>query len=668
MQQASPELLSGLNDAQAEAVQTTTGPLLINAGPGSGKTLALTRRHAYILETEDVPASRTCAVTFTNKAALEMKLRLRALIGDEAASATMGTFHSLCARILRQSGEHIGVPPQFVIYDETDTRQSIKRIIKNLTGETADPGQTDEAMRMISNAKNVGETSAQCALDSENRDIYAAYEEILWRSDALDFDDLLLRTMLLMDNSPPIAEALAERYAFVMVDEFQDASAMQYRIAARLAAVHGNICVVGDPDQSIYGWRQSDIRNFLTFRSEFPNTAEIMLTTNYRSSANVIKTASALMTHAEYPQGYGRKKLTGVKPTGDAVTFSEADDEDDEAEMIIAKARELDGTYALSEMAVCYRTNAQSRALEAACNNADMPYRVVGGPKFYQRTEIKDILSYLRLIANPHDDMSFLRIVNTPRRGIGARSLSRVMDTARSAGVSAYTVAEDQNALSEAGLPTRAANSLAEFTGTISYIDDLMNEKQATLGEITRQLIFQTGYREYIQSGTDDRANDRIENIEELLAQTDLATGKTPRAALGEFIERVSLDSDEPGPHAENDRLTLTTIHQTKGMEWPVVLVAGLNEGTLPHSRSLEDEDVEEERRLCYVAATRAMDTLHLFRPLTRRITGREPQKISRFVAEMKLAVPTTRRARGGNRPRATRAWPQRTAAKTAIR
>ncbi|MCY4654920.1 MAG: ATP-dependent helicase, partial [Dehalococcoidia bacterium] len=287
--------LADLNDPQKEAVTSTKGALLINACPGSGKTLVLTRRAAHILNSEDISPSRICAVTFTNKAAGEMKTRMRMLAGSDADGVTASTFHSLCARILRQYGEHIGVPPEYVIYDENDTKQSIKAIIKNTTGESPAPSEVEQAMTAISTAKNLGQTSENAVMDEELRRIYADYEETLWRSDALDFDDLLLRTILLFENSPPVADELSSRYVYVMVDEFQDASAMQYRIAARLAATYGNLCVVGDPDQSIYGWRQSDIRNFLTFREEFPDRREIMLDTNYRSSGAVIKVASNLM-------------------------------------------------------------------------------------------------------------------------------------------------------------------------------------------------------------------------------------------------------------------------------------------------------------------------------------------------------------------------------------
>ena len=640
----SPEILDGLNEAQREAVTTTSGTLLINAAPGSGKTRVLTHRLAYILATEDMSPTRLCATTFTNKAAAEMQMRVRMLVGSEADSMTIGTFHSLCARILRNYGAHIGIPPEFLIYDETDTKQSIKRILKDLTGETADPGVTDAAIAAISTAKNLGQTSSACDLDADTTEIFAAYEEALWRSDALDFDDLLARTILLMHNSPPVAESLAARYVHVMIDEFQDASAMQYRIAANLARIHHNFCVVGDPDQSIYGWRQSDIRNFLTFREEFPESREILLETNYRSTGRVIKTASELMKHAAYPKGYGRKSLSGIKPEGTRVTFHETEDEDAEAEAIIGVARRLNSDYRLSDMAVCYRTNSQSRALEAACSRMDVPYRVIGGLKFYQRAEIKDVLSYMRLLSNPHDDMSFLRIINTPRRGIGVRSIVKIMDTARASGVSAYDIAADPRAVAEADVPARAANSLAEFAETMNWLTSLMDDPTTTLRQICGEVVNQTGYLDYIRTGTDERSADRIENIDELIAQTEDVTGENPRDALGNFIERVSLESDDPDAIESEDRLTLTTIHQTKGMEWPVVMVAGMNEGTLPHQRSLDDGDAEEERRLCYVAITRAMDRLLLFRPIRRRMSGKERQKISRFVSEMNL--PTGRRRR----------------------
>ncbi len=631
-------ILSDLNKPQREAILATSGALLINAGPGSGKTLVLTRRIAHILNSADISPQRICAVTFTNKAANEMKTRITRLVGSDASQITMSTFHSLCARILRQHGEHIGVPPEYVIYDETDTKQSIKRILKDMLEQTPDPGMVDAAITSISTAKNLGLTSESADMDEDMREIYAAYEESLWRSDALDFDDLLLRTVLLFDNSPTIAESLAARYVHVMVDEFQDASSLQYRIAARLARIHGNFCVVGDPDQSIYGWRQSDIRNFLTFREEYPDRREIMLETNYRSTGAVIQTASDLMKNAVYPEGYGRKSLSGIKPQGEPVSFTFAEDEDDEAEDIMSVVRSLSDERRLNDIAVCYRTNSQSRALEAAANRADIPYRVVGGPKFYQRAEIKDVMSYLRLLANPHDDMSFLRIINTPRRGIGARSLSKVMEAAHMMGVSAYSVASDPTAINNAGLPNKASNSLAEFTETMEWLSDMMEEPESTLSGVSAQVIDQTGYRDYLSNVTDERAADRLENIDELLAQTQTITGDNARDSLGQFIERVSLESDDTDTEA-NDRLTLTTIHQTKGMEWPVVMIAGMNEGTLPHQRSLNDGDIEEERRLCYVGITRAMERLMLFRPLKRRMTGKERQLPSRFLKEMGIAV-----------------------------
>lgn len=636
---APTDLLEGLNEDQREAILHTEGALLINAGPGAGKTLVLTRRIANILNSTDVSPQRICAVTFTNKAAGEMQTRIRPLAGEDASSLTIGTFHSLCARILRTYGDHIGITGDFVIYDDTDTKQTLKRILKDVLDETPDPGILDAATGAISTAKNLGLTSETADMDADLKETFARYEEALWRSDALDFDDLLARTTLLLDNSPPVADRLASRYVHVMIDEFQDASAMQYRIAARLAAVYRNLCAVGDPDQSIYGWRQSDITNFLTFREEFPERREIMLQTNYRSSGAVIDTASQLMRSATYPQGYGRKNLTGIKEAGEKVLYAASANEDEEAEMIIDTIGDLRDSYELSDMAVCYRTNAQSRALEAACSRAEMPYRVVGGPKFYQRAEIKDVMCYLRLLANPHDDMSLIRVINTPRRGIGAASLSKLLNFSRAAGISAYKTAADPMAIADAGIPKRAGSSLAEFTETIDWLTELMNEPDASLSEVASQLVHQTGYREHIAQGTDDRAEDRLENIDELLAQTQTIQSENGAAAdLARFIEQVSLDSDNPEAEAALDRLTLTTIHQTKGMEWPVVIVAGMNEGTLPHQRSLDDGDVEEERRLCYVATTRAMDRLIFTRPLTRRMTGPAPQKESRFIKEMNLA------------------------------
>ena len=631
--------LDGLNEAQAEAVEQTSGALLINAGPGSGKTRVLTARIARLVIAEDIPADRICAMTFTNRAAREMKNRMISLIGTDVARLSMGTFHSFCARLLRRFGERIGIPRDFVIYDETDTKQTMKRIMREMLDEKPDPAQVGAAVNAISRAKNMGRTSEEFSIENRNdpvADCYAAYERRLWLSDALDFDDLLTRTLYMLDESPPIERSLALRYAHVMIDEFQDASALQYEIARRLASIHGNLCAVGDPDQSIYGWRQADIRNFERLKSEFPDAREILLETNYRSTDRILGAASALMSRAEPARGYERKALRSVKAGGRRIELAEFPDEDAEARAAVGMAMRIMDRRGPGSVAICYRANSQSRALEAVCAEMGVPCRVMGGLKFYQRAEVKDVCAYLRLIVDPHDDASFVRVVNTPRRGVGAASVGRLLDASREAGVSAYDAAADPDLLESAGLPKKAARSLTGFVGLMDHLRRESEDQKSTLSALVEETLEQTGYMDHLAASNDERAGDRMENVQELTAQAERHESAEGAArALGEFLESASLMTDEDREEELSDRLILSTIHQTKGMEWPAVIIVGLNEGTLPHQRSIDDEDVEEERRLLYVGMTRAMEELHLFRPLKRRMNGNRKQVQSRFVRDL---------------------------------
>ena len=641
------DLLEGLNPAQREAVETVDGPLLIVAGPGSGKTRVITHRIAYLVRECGVSPYSILAMTFTNKAAREMRDRLSNLVGSYSDALTVGTFHSFCARLLRREGEHLGLSRNYSIFDDDDQMSAVR---KSLELADYDPKRYPPraVLSNISRAKSVLQDSRAMAqqavgdyFEEVTARIYRHYEELLAQNNALDFDDLLMKTVLLFREFPAVLERYQQRYTYLMVDEFQDTNIAQYQLSRQLADGHQNFCVVGDPDQSIYSWRSADVRNILNFRADYPRAKVISLGQNYRSTANILDAAKGLI--ATNGQRLDHRLFT-ENTTGEQVQVSEAYDDDEEAGKVIAEIGRLarEEGFNLGDCAVMYRVNAQSRALEEACLSQGMKYRLVGGTRFYQRREIKDLAAYLRLLYNQQDDVNLSRVINVPPRGIGAKSIQQLGDLSAARNTSLYealrlvAAAHESRSQCPARLSTRAASSVAKFTATIDRLTRLSREVEVV--KLIDLVLNESGLRKHIQD-SDDRPEERWENI---LAFRDLANefnAETPPDGLGGLLERTALVSQVDEYEDAEDSLTLITLHQAKGLEFPVVFIVGLEEGLLPHSRSMDTPDqLEEERRLCYVGMTRARQKLYLLRAFRRGFrngTGGGPAVASRFLREI---------------------------------
>ncbi len=619
------QLLSGLNDNQKEAVQTIDGPVLIIAGPGSGKTRVITHRIAYMLKHEDISPFNILAVTFTNKAANEMKSRLAVLVGDESRNIAMGTFHSICSRILRVSGGKIGIESDFVIYNNDDQIALVKRC---MASQNIDPKRfaPQAILAAISSAKSNMISPDQFSYMAHDYfgevvdRIYKPYQESLRTMNALDFDDLLLETVRLFKESADTLNYYQQKYRYVMVDEFQDTNITQYELVKLLASSHKNLCVVGDPDQSIYSWRAADIRNILNFEKDFKNCQIIELGQNYRSTKTILHVASNVIKHNR-----DRKKITlsTDNDKGDPVVVAELFDDREEANFVVRNIDEMvrnDGIK-LSDCAVMYRTNFQSRVLEEAFRRYNMPYKLVAGTSFYERKEIKDLVAYFRVIANPRDDISLLRIINTPARGIGDKTIE---DVARHAGelhLSLYGSIEDivspQNITPL--FSQRTVKSLKGFFDKIEHMREL--SKELNLSNLYDYIVETVGFKESFENLPD--GDDRWGNIMEFrnVAEQYDVLDKTEQ--LQAMLEGVSLVSDVDGLDESEQGVTLITLHQAKGLEFPVVFLVGMEEGLLPHRRSFDDPSgMEEERRLCYVGITRAMKKLFFTRALRRMMMG----------------------------------------------
>jgi len=633
--------LEQLNPAQRESVELVTGPVLIVAGPGSGKTRVITNRIAHLVLNEKVSPYNIGAVTFTNKASREMKDRLVPLLGDEASRLTVSTFHSFCSMILRRSGEYIGLPKNFVIYDDDDQISAIKQSMKDVD---IDPKQFNprSVLSTISNSKSqlvnfegFNNQKSNYYEEVVGR-VFERYEEILSKGAALDFDDLLLKTHQLLVESPTAAEIYQTRFQYFMVDEFQDTNVAQYSIAKTITETSRNLCVVGDPDQSIYSWRNADIRNILSFQSDFPEAKILPLEQNYRSSQNILSAAKNVI--AQNKQRV-EKNLWTSNDKGSLISLDEAYDEEEEARKVIKEIQRLadNGEYSLSDFAVMYRVNAQSRSFEMGCQRFGVPYQIVGGIKFYHRREIKDITSYLRVVLNPDDDISIGRIINVPPRGIGQRTLSEISRVARQTDKSLY---ESIKAISSADevshqLGNRAINSLNQF---ISCIDQIKNaSSELDIMQLIDITMSETGYRKYINN--DENAEERLENIQEYRNSSREYSSVPALEGLVGFLEGISLISDIDTLEDDTDSITLITLHQSKGLEFPIVFITGMEEGLLPHIRSLDSgspEELEEERRLFYVGLTRAEQKLFLTRAFRRGFRGSyEPTVPSRFLSDI---------------------------------
>jgi len=630
-------LLEGLNDPQREAATWPGGPLLILAGAGSGKTRVLTHRIAYLLATEAAEASEILAITFTNKAAEEMRERAGLLVGRRVRAMWVMTFHSACARMLRAHADRLGYTRQFTIYDQADSRRLIKRCLDELG---IDPKRFTPAAigSQISDAKNRlrdADSYAQMVgsfFEQTVADVYREYERQLHRMNAMDFDDLLVRAVNVLELFDEVRERYSESFRHVLVDEYQDTNHAQYRWLQLLSKEHRNLAVVGDPDQSIYGFRSADIRNILEFEDEFVDAHVVRLEQNYRSTQNILDAANAVIANN---RGRKSKSLWSDLGQGDPIKVRELDDEHAEARFVTGEIqRLLDEGIGRSEVAVFYRTNAQSRVLEDTLTRADIAYQVVGGTKFYERAEIKDAIAYLVTLVNPQDVGAFTRIVNSPRRGIGSTSMSRVLSFGNSTGISIWEAASEPEQVP--GLGAAGAKALRRFMATMHVLSERASSG-APVAELLKEMLQETGYLEALEAERTIEAQGRIENLEELVnvaAEYDASEAETH--SLEEFLQQVSLRSDADERTDDEGLVTLMTLHNAKGLEFPIVFMIGCEEGVFPHSRALDEGGLEEERRLCYVGITRAERDLYICYARTRNVFGaRQWGAPSRFIAEI---------------------------------
>ena len=659
------DILEGLNPKQREAVETVEGPMLIVAGPGSGKTRVITQRVAYLVRVCGVTPHRIAAVTFTNKAAREMRQRLVPLLGPGIRDLTVATFHAFCAMVLRRDGAAINLDRNFVIYDDADQLEQIKRSMKEVE---VDPKRFSPraVQSAISGGKSQLLGAEGYALRKESyfdeivSRVYQRYEDLMAQSGAVDFDDLLLKTYSLFQGVPEVAGKYQGRYVHFMIDEFQDTNIAQYAIARQLSQKHRNLCVVGDPDQSIYSWRNADIRNILSFQDDYPEAKVIALEESYRSTQTILDAARELI--AANTQRV-EKELWTENQAGVPIVIGEGYNEQEEAQIVIKEIGDLsrDDKYKLGDIAVMYRVNAQSRALEEACLRYGVPYQVIGGQKFYLRQEVKDLTAYLRLVVNPTDDVSLTRVVNVPSRGIGRRTLDELTRAARDADLSMYSAIQlltddrDPDQQTSKVLAPRAVRALTDFK---ALIDGLISESETLdLLELIDLTLERSGYKRYLQEEA-ERGEERWDNIQEfrVTARDYLHLGL--RDALTAFLESVSLVSDVDSLEDKTEAITLITLHQAKGLEFPVVFIVGMEEGVLPHSRSMEDaSELEEERRLCYVGVTRAKERLYLMRAFRRGFRGgSEPGLPSRFLQDIPSKLILGRRD-GATMSRSATGW-----------
>lgn len=631
------DVFAGLNAAQRKAVETVAGPVLVLAGPGSGKTRVLTHRVAYLVREYEVPPWQIMAVTFTNKAAREMKDRLYQLLGEQFRKLTIGTFHAICARILRQEADAAGISPQYVIYDSGDQLSLARQTIRSLNLD--DKLFRPRAMlRHISYAKNELVTPAEMRAGTYREEVakrvYERYQELLTENGALDFDDLLMKTVQLLGQDTDTRAKYQRRYPFILVDEWQDTNMAQYELVKLLAGDRANLFVVGDEDQSIYRFRGADYRNVARFREEYPHARVVMLERNYRSSQTILDIANAVIARNAHRHP---KRLFTEKDGGPQTVVLEAYNEQEEGDMVVSEIRQLvaHGEAQLGDCAVMYRTNAQSRPIEDAFVRRGVPYKLVGATRFYERKEIKDVLAYLRVLHNPYDGVGLMRIINVPPRAIGQQTMGTLVRWAGEMGVPVYAVlqilVEDEG---QAPFGTRARRALLGFTAMIEELNRARHE--LNLLELLDLLLERTGYATYVQDGTDE-GQVRWENILELRTVARDYAELPVETALTTFLEEVALVSDVDNLDDRVDAPTLLTLHAAKGLEFPVVFVVGMEEGLFPHSRSMDDpEQMEEERRLCYVGVTRAKERLYFLHTFRRTLYGessvREPSRFLRDI------------------------------------
>ena len=633
------QILDGLNPEQKRAVETTEGPLLVLAGAGSGKTRVLTHRVAYLVGVCGIAPEAVLAVTFTNKAAGEMRERVEKILGNAAEGLWVTTFHSACVRILRRDISHLGISRGFVIYDDADTLGTLKEALRRhgLDPKAHDPRRLRWRIDGWKNAAlRPADVVARDLEEEQAVELYGTYQRLLTDQNALDFNDLLLLTLRLFEEFPEVLRYYRQRWQYLLVDEYQDTNRVQYRLLKLLAAEHKNICVVGDADQSVYGWRGADIRNILDFEEDYPEAGVVKLERNYRSTQPILEGASAVV---ENNTARKERRLWTDRDGGEKILLYEAHDERDEAmftvSQILGAVRQKERHY--RDCAIFYRTNAQSRPYEDELLKYDVPYVIVGGVRFYERAEVKDALAYLRLLVNPTDDMALRRIVNVPARGIGKTSVERAAELQVRDRIS---LLEAFKRLLERGEAGRSAAKIADFVRLIAGLRD--DVRLLPPADAIARILDRTGYLRALERDGSPEAEARIENLKELLAgaedfEAQNAEDTGDRGMLELFLDQVALVSDLDGYEDDGDRVSLMTVHSAKGLEFPVVFLGGLEEGVFPHQASSRDPDgVEEERRLCYVGMTRAMEKLTISFAKERRRFGSTNFSVpSRFLREI---------------------------------
>ena len=660
MKELSQDLLTGMNPEQAKAVKKTEGPLLIMAGAGSGKTRVLTHRIAYLVIEKDVYPSKILAITFTNKAAREMRNRIDGLLGEGSGDRMwVSTFHSMCVRILRRNIDRIGFSKSFSILDSADQLSAIKSVLKELN---LDPKQYDPRtlLNIISSAKNecIDAKEYRKGVNESNpydrviADVFDGYTKKLRKNQSLDFDDLIMLTLRLFEQVPDVLEFYQNKFQYIHVDEYQDTNHAQYRLVQMLADKFNNICVVGDSDQSIYRWRGADIGNILSFEKHYKDAEVILLEQNYRSTQTILQAANDVIKNNESRYD---KRLRTDNEDGDAITIYKASDEKDESQFVVRKIIELqqEEGYSLDKFAVLYRTNAQSRMIEEYLVKSNLDYTIVGGTKFYDRKEIKDLLAYLRLISNNDDDLALARIINEPKRSIGATSFERM---ARFAIEHDRSIFDAMQELDFMGLPKKAAIEAAKFRDMIRNFTQM--QEFLSVRELTEQLLERSGYREMLENEKTIESQSRLENIDEFLSVTDAFEKRAEEdegdkslvAFLTDLALVADIDSLDKEENQSTEKIVLMTMHSAKGLEFPVVFVIGMEENIFPHSRSIGDDDeMEEERRLAYVAITRAEQKLFMSAASSRMLYGKFSSNMpSRFLKEISEDILEEESASGG--------------------
>jgi ATP-dependent DNA helicase UvrD/PcrA len=632
------ELLADLNPAQREAVLHVDGPLLVVAGAGSGKTRVLTHRVAHLIQAHGIKPNEILAITFTNKAATEMRERLERMLGHTARAIWILTFHAACGRMLRREAERLGYRSNFTIYDQADQVRLVKACLEELG---KDPKRfTPRGIHgQISNAKNQlispDEYTARVSSfwDQTVAEVYELYQRRLFRSNAVDFDDILMLTVQVLERFPEARERWQSAFRHVLVDEYQDTNHAQYRLLQLLAEKHRNVFAVGDPDQSIYAFRGADIRNILDFERDFGGAGVVALEQNYRSTNRILGAANAVIDNNRDRKP---KRLWSELGEGDPVEVVEVEDEHAEARFVAAEiARHVESGTSASEMAVFYRTNAQSRVLEDVLVRQGVPYQVIGGPRFYERAEIRDAVAYLAVLNNTDDAVSLMRIANRPRRGIGDTSIRRMVTHAESLGISLWDATTDPEA---AGVASASARAIRGFR---TVMESLMSAAQELpVDELVQAVLERSGTLEAYEAERTIEARGRIENLEELVGSAQEYRRRVDEPSLAGFLEEVQLQSDQDTLVSGEAQVTLMTIHNAKGLEYRVVFLIGMEEGIFPHARSIEDNEVEEERRLAYVGMTRAMERLTLTHTTARSLYGRREYNLpSRFLDELPATV-----------------------------